>query len=461
MSAGASTVRDPELADGAARQLHARIGQVIGERWRVDALLGSGGTAAVYSATHRNGRRVALKILHRELGDDAIRARFLREAYLANRVPHPGAVAILDDAMAPDGSPVLVMELLEGETIEQRWQRTRNPLDAGEVLSVIDQVLDVLAAAHTLGIVHRDLKPSNLFLTHEGRVKLLDFGIAHLRDASGTTATQPGLSMGTPAFMAPEQARGRWELVDARTDLWALGATMFALLSGRFVHEADTLNEQLLAAMTVPAPPLASVAPHVPPAVAAVVDRALSFERDRRFQDALAMQHAVREAYQTLSQTVSSHPPSNFPGVEVPTALGPHFMPPLFTPSLTTSSGMAGSPRVDRESRRTGLMSAIGLAIGIITSLAVVAVFLFVEEGHPVPRLRATSALATAHAAAAKALAAVPAAPAATETSAEALPSAAPTAPPVAKPPPRPVRPSAPRPRPRPKVSDDPMDQRK
>jgi serine/threonine protein kinase len=130
-------------------------------------------------------------------------------------------------------------------------------------------------------------------------VKVLDFGIARLRELSPTTskATRGGTSMGTPHYMPPEQARGRWEEVDARSDLWAVGATMFELLSGRRVHDGGTVNEVLLAAMTTHAPPVASVAPTVAPAVGYLVDKALRYERERRWPDAASMQVAVRSAY--------------------------------------------------------------------------------------------------------------------------------------------------------------------
>ena len=143
------------------------------------------------------------------------------------------------------------------------------------------------------------------------RVKVLDFGIARLREVHvHGTATASHASLGTPAFMPPEQARGRTQEVDARTDLWALGATMFHLLSGRHVHEAATVNEQLLAAMTNPAPPLQSVAPGVPSTAARVVDRALAFDKADRWGDAREMQLAVREAYRELTgQPIAEAPP--------------------------------------------------------------------------------------------------------------------------------------------------------
>jgi serine/threonine-protein kinase len=172
-------------------------------------------------------------------------------------------------------------------------------LPEDEVLLAIDQVLDVLVAAHAQGVVHRDLKPENLFLTRSGQVKVLDFGIAHLRESKrASRLTQAGDAMGTPAYMAPEHARGLWDEVDARSDLWSVGASMFHLLSGLVVHDGRTVNEQLLAAMTVSAPKLVTVAGGVSPAISALVDRALAFEKDGRWPDARTMRAALRAAYE-------------------------------------------------------------------------------------------------------------------------------------------------------------------
>src|SRR5262249_26514993 len=152
--------------------------------------------------------------------------------------------SVLDDDLAEDGSVFLVMELLEGHTVEERAaSRPGSKLDPGEVLAIADQLLDALAAAHKKGIVHRDLKPENLFLTSEGRVKGLASALARLHDLSSASRakrmTTAGSAMGTPAFMPPEQALGNWDAVDARTDLWAVGATLFNLLTGQLVHQAD------------------------------------------------------------------------------------------------------------------------------------------------------------------------------------------------------------------------------
>ena len=289
----------------------ARVGKILRGKWHLDALLGVGGMAAVYAATHRNGTRAAVKVLHHHLSvDETFRRRFLREGQIANMVGHDGAVKVLDDDTSEDGSVYLVTELLEGETLEDRCGRCGGSLGEDEVLSIADQILDVLAAAHAKELVHRDLKPENIFLTRTGQVKVLDFGIARARAlSSATTATRAGAMMGTPPYMAPEQARGLWDEVDGRTDLWACGATLFRLLTGRLVHLGRTTNEELLSAMTNPAPALSSVVPAVSPALARLVDRALAFDKRDRWPDAAAMQEAVRNAYVVLHATAIAMAP--------------------------------------------------------------------------------------------------------------------------------------------------------
>lgn len=303
----ASTIRRAmgDDVDGIEFLARSRVGSVLRGKLRLDRLIGVGGTAAVYAATHRTGKRYAVKLIHPQLMVDVrTRERFFREGYVVNRIEHPGVVAVVDDDVDDNGGLFLVMELLEGETIESLAARLGGRLSVGDVLFVADRVLDVLAAAHAQTIVHRDLKPENVFCTTNGTIKVLDFGIARLLELGRAPATRTGTLMGTPAFMPPEQARGRWSDVDARTDIWALGATMFTLLTGRLVHEARTLNEALLAAMSAAAPPIRHVLPNVPPPIAEIVDRALEPTRERRFQDARSMQTAVREA-------LARHPPKS------------------------------------------------------------------------------------------------------------------------------------------------------
>jgi serine/threonine protein kinase len=281
------------MDDEHTERARRRVGLVINEKYRIDEVLGVGGTAAVFAATHRNGHRVALKMLHRELSRrEDIRSRFLREGYLANRVTHRGVVRITDDDVEIGGSAYLVMELLSGRTIEGLLEDERSRLGLELALGTADATLDVLDAAHTASVIHRDIKPANLFLTDLGELKVLDFGVARLLEGASITGT--GELWGTAAFMPPEQALGERSL-DHRCDLWAVGAVVFRLLSGRDVHVAPNDHHQMLLAATQPAPRLASVAPHVPSAVCDVVDKALMFDRDDRWDSARQMQSAFRK----------------------------------------------------------------------------------------------------------------------------------------------------------------------
>ena len=274
-----------------------RLGQVLRGKYLLERVLGVGGMATVYAATHRNRRRFAVKILHPELSAHAeIRSRFQREGYVANSVGHRGAVAVLDDDVADDGSAFLVMELLEGMNVEELSEKSAQNLSVRAVLAIADQLLDVLSTAHENGIIHRDIKPANLFLTRDGVLKVLDFGIARLRDSASSSMTQTGMAMGTPAFMSPEQARGQSSELDLQADLWSVAATLFTLLSGQLVHEGDNAQMLLVAALTQPARSLASVAPSLPQALTRVIDRALRFDKAERYQNARALREALREA---------------------------------------------------------------------------------------------------------------------------------------------------------------------
>ena len=275
------------------------VGQVLCGKWTVDSLIEVGGMSSVYAATHRNGRRVAIKVLQRRYArDPEVRKRFLREGYVANKIDHPGALAILDDDTSHDGAPFLVMELLEGESLSTRLKRVGGRLPVLEVLAIAEQLLEVLEAAHRSGIVHRDIKPGNVFVTNEGHTKLLDFGLARVRDGElSLIPTATGVVLGTAAYMAPEQARGIPEDVDARADLFAVGAVVFRALVGRPIHERGTPFDTIIAAMREAAPPFASVLAGAGPLLAAAMDRALAFDKEARWPNAGAMRRAVRAAY--------------------------------------------------------------------------------------------------------------------------------------------------------------------
>lgn len=271
-------------------------------------MLGVGGMAAVYFAIHEhNQRRVAIKVLHQEYCHlDDIRGRFAQEARAANRVHHRDAVPVLDDGTLDDGTPYMVMDFLEGQSLQQRFEKAGGRLPVAEAFSIAERLLEILEAAHAASVLHRDVKPDNVFLTIEGDVKLLDFGISKMMGVDQSHKTQVGAMMGTPSFMSPEQARGRWDDLDPRADLFAVGATLFAVLAGRPIHQAETLNELLLKLMTEPAPDLHEVAPHVPEFAARVVNRALAFDKQQRFSSAFEMRRAVREVNQQFNRTLPS-----------------------------------------------------------------------------------------------------------------------------------------------------------
>ena len=261
----------------------------------MERALAAGGMASVYVALNINtGFRAAVKVLADEVvGDEATRTRFLREGYYANSVDHEGVVSIIDDGVTDDGAPYLIMDLLEGETLEERRRAASGKLPFEDVIDVTLAVAEILAAAHDEGLVHRDVKPQNIFLTKDGHVKLLDFGIAGRSQTEDSTRT--GAGYGTPMYMAPEQMTGD-EHIDARADVFALASTMHRLLSGEFPFKATGFSEYLVATLRTKPPRLDTLVPEVPPAVADVVDRALSAEPDARYADGRAFASAIVKA---------------------------------------------------------------------------------------------------------------------------------------------------------------------
>jgi serine/threonine protein kinase len=307
---------------GCASSARDRIGRVLG-KYRLDDVLGAGGTSIVYAASDTaTGQRVALKILHDYLSrSQEVCRRFVREGYLTNMLGHPGMVRVLDDGVTDGGEAFLVLELLEGDTLEQRRVKSGGMLPVDEVLDFTDKLLSVLEVAHARGVVHRDIKPSNLLLTKDGVLKVLDFGIARVVDDGPASATKTGQMVGTPAFMPPEQALSRPREVDARTDLWAVGATMFTLLSGETVHVAESSSEHLVKAATVPARSLVKALPAVPVNVEMLVAKALEFSKDERWSSAAEMRAELLKVRKDPGHRIgiSTAPPSRKVKAELPT----------------------------------------------------------------------------------------------------------------------------------------------
>ncbi len=274
----------------AAEPMNTNLPQTIG-RYRVLEKLGEGGMGVVYAAhDDRLDRRIAIKTIRAAM-DEGLRGRFWREARAAASVSHPNVCSIYEVGEAESGSLFLAMELLEGESLGDRLRRGVPP--AGEALRIMGEVLAALEALHARQLIHRDLKPSNVFLTPHG-VKLLDFGLA--RPTAGDSVTEtgitmPGMVLGTPRYMAPEQVTGR-EL-DGRTDLFAAGLLLYEMLSGRPAFEGETMMEVLHAVVYEPPPPLDATS--LPPGLDAVLRRALAKDPQDRYPGAAAMAAALRE----------------------------------------------------------------------------------------------------------------------------------------------------------------------
>ncbi len=271
-----------------------RVGAVLQETYEITSLLGKGGMGEVFLARHRRlpGRQVAVKVLQNSASlNPELYARFRREAEIATQLGHPNIVEVLDFDTLQDGTPFLVMEYLRGESLEQRLLRGRLPLT--EVLAITRQIGSALQAAHRAGVVHRDLKPANVFLvpTDSGgvvgeRVKLLDFGISKMLD-SQTLQTQDAVLIGTPQYMAPEQALGKNSEVDARTDLFALGCIVYEMLSGTppFAGEGGSIVQIIFRIVHTQPEPLATRCPDLPEQVLSVVERALAKSPRDRYPD--------------------------------------------------------------------------------------------------------------------------------------------------------------------------------
>lgn len=331
------------MIDSERDPLSNRIGATMGE-FRLERLLGSGGMAAVYLGRRSSDGAVrAIKVLHPQVARDRnLRARFAQEVEAVSRLDHPSIVRIEDMGAAADGSPFMVMELLEGETLHDRLSKGLPPLE--ESLRLADTLLDALAVAHSGRIIHRDVKPDNLFLTPAG-LKILDFGIAKVRRESiAHVDTKTGTALGTPSYMAQEQIKGID--VDHRADLFAAGAVLLKMVTGRKVHEEPDAQRRVLMMLTTPAPPTRSVAPQLSEGICTVIDRALAFEPAERYPDARTMQGDIRAIlegkdppYAATAPPISTHGSASAAAPSLP-------LPASQTSSEPTAATRVGPPPV-------------------------------------------------------------------------------------------------------------------
>lgn len=263
-------------------------GQVLDGKYRIVRHIADGGMGAVYEAEHLHiGRTVALKTLHAELAkNEEIVARFQMEARAASAIGHEHIVDMIDMGRTPDGALFIVMEFLRGENLAERLQSLGGRMPVGRAAHVIKQVLEALVAAHAHRIVHRDLKPENVFLIHRGTdpdfVKVLDFGISKM--LADPKLTQTGLVLGTPYYMAPEQARG--EPADHRADVYACGAMLYRLVTGRVPFDAPNFNALLFEIAGGRYTPPRAIVPEIPQAFEQIIMWAMALDLNYRYSSA-------------------------------------------------------------------------------------------------------------------------------------------------------------------------------
>ncbi|MCA9620750.1 MAG: serine/threonine protein kinase [Myxococcales bacterium] len=289
-------------------------GDLISGKYRLQRVLGAGSMGSVWAARNElTNRDFAVKFLLPELSrnQDALQ-RFFLEARACGQIRHPAIVDVYDMGQAEDGSPYLVMELLEGEGFDQRLARQgyMRPVDVCRYIAIIARGLE---EAHTRGLIHRDLKPGNIFfaIDKSGEVfpRVLDFGISKETDAEqfDYVKTSTGAVLGSPAYMSPEQAKGELD-VDARTDIWALGVIMYEALTGRVPFDANNYNALMVRIITAEHTPVLDLVPTVPPALSALVDQLLEKDPDKRVGSAGELATRLERIYATITQTPLARP---------------------------------------------------------------------------------------------------------------------------------------------------------
>ena len=272
--------------------------------YRVLQRLGGGGMGVVYKALDTLlNRPVAVKFLPPEMTrDDEARQRFVLEAQAASALDHPNICTIHEIASTSDGQMFIVMAFYDGETLKKRIER--GALSVHEALDVAVQVAQGLAKAHTAGIVHRDIKPANLMLTKDGFTKIVDFGIAKLVDLSQTGITRTGTTLGTVAYMAPEQLTG--SPADSVTDIWSLGIVLYEMLAGRLPFSGEHQLAVMNSILNQTPARLRAIRPDIPPELEAVVDRTLDKNRATRYASAADVHAALTRCRNDVSAPVVS-----------------------------------------------------------------------------------------------------------------------------------------------------------
>jgi serine/threonine-protein kinase len=325
-----------------------KAGDLVASKYRLRKRLGQGGMGAVWAAEHtQTGRDFAIKFLHPLVAassEDA-RRRFLQEARASARVNHANIIDILDVGETEDGSLYLVMELLEGLSLQDAL-RAEPRFNVRELLLVIADVATALGAAHAAGVIHRDIKPPNIYLHRDRatgfvRTKVLDFGVSKVHADAEGVATHTGSLLGSPRYMAPEQAISA-AAADGRSDIWSVGVVMYEALTGTFPHEGDSSNSLVIAIATKPPRPITDAAPQLPEALRQLVDDCLK-PPNERFQKAQGLVERIK-------QVLEAHDMAEIPLARPPNARTTVVRPDSFIITSTTAMTASFAAAVGRAS---------------------------------------------------------------------------------------------------------------
>ncbi len=284
--------------------------RIIAETYRITQQIGAGGMGTIFEAEHvRMGRLFALKLLDPAFAEnEEVFQRFKREAEIAGQLGHPNIVDVVDFDRTEEGIPYIVMEKLEGEDLAD-WIANRGAFTFQTAYPVIAEIVDAMEAAHAAGIVHRDMKPQNIFLCKRGRrndyVKLLDFGISKMKQ-SGSIVTRTNAVMGTPYYMSPEQAEGKNQEVDTRTDIFALGAIIYEMLTGRLAFYAPSVPTAMFKVCYEEPEPITDLVPGLPDGLPEVIAKALSKDKNERYASARALGDDLERIYEGQRATFSA-----------------------------------------------------------------------------------------------------------------------------------------------------------
>jgi serine/threonine protein kinase len=344
------------------------VGTTLNNTYAVERLLGEGGMGRVYLAQHKRiaQKRVAIKVLHNEFSGSAqVLARFQREAESAAAISHPNVVTVLDVDVTPRGMPYLVCEYLEGVDLSDHLREVKR-LDVPDAIAITRQLCRGLGAAHARGVIHRDLKPPNIFLVGDFSkgapprlfAKILDFGLSRFNSVEGEqNLTKTGFIMGTPSYMAPEQARG--QRVDQRADVYGLGTILYTVLTGHAPYEEETPQATILALLNSEPPRPRSRMPSIPPHVELIIERAMAKNPDDRYPDMAAFEQAL-EGLPNLRISPESMSPA---GLAAPAPV----------PSVKRITHVSESD-ADIQAARPRLLLALLAAVLLLISTATIAI---------------------------------------------------------------------------------------